>query len=103
MYSSTHSLTSALNGDEWSASRPGHFITGESVPGTHWIRGWVGPRSLPGLEPWSLARSLINALGFSLIYFHIINLLNILCALKYQLSLMCGTLKYKHIHCMFLG
>jgi hypothetical protein len=30
---------SALVGGEWSASRPGRF-----TPGTHWIRGWVGPR-----------------------------------------------------------
>jgi hypothetical protein len=29
-------LTSALAGDEWSASRPGR-----SNPGTHWGGGWV--------------------------------------------------------------
>jgi len=29
-------LTSALDGDEWSASRHGSF-----TPGTHWIGGWV--------------------------------------------------------------
>jgi hypothetical protein len=40
-YSSTHSLT-ALDGGEWSASRPGHFTSKERVPGTHWIGGWVG-------------------------------------------------------------
>jgi hypothetical protein len=33
-------LTSALVGGEWSASRPGRF-----TPGTHWIGGWVGPRT----------------------------------------------------------
>jgi hypothetical protein len=38
-YSSTHSLTSALDGGEWSASRPGCFTTRERAPGTHWIRG----------------------------------------------------------------
>jgi hypothetical protein len=27
-------LTSALVGGEWSASRPGHFTTGERAPGT---------------------------------------------------------------------
>jgi hypothetical protein len=27
MYSSTHSLTSALGGGQWSASRPGSFVT----------------------------------------------------------------------------
>jgi hypothetical protein len=30
-------LTSALDGGEWSASRPGRFISGEIAPGTHWI------------------------------------------------------------------
>jgi hypothetical protein len=43
-YSSTHSLTSALDGGEWSASRPGRFTPKERDPGTHWIPGWVGPR-----------------------------------------------------------
>jgi hypothetical protein len=45
MYSSTHSLTSALNGGEWSASCPGRFNPREGDPGTHWIGGWVGPRA----------------------------------------------------------
>jgi hypothetical protein len=43
-------------------SRPGRFIPGERARGTHWIGGWVGPRTglddvertqilaLPGLE-----------------------------------------------------
>jgi hypothetical protein len=46
MYSSTHSLTSALEGDEWSASRPGRFTPRERVPGTHWLGGWVGSRAV---------------------------------------------------------
>jgi hypothetical protein len=46
MYSSTHSLTSALGGGEWSASRPGRFAPRERAPGTHWIGGWVGPRAV---------------------------------------------------------
>jgi hypothetical protein len=46
MYSSTHSLTSALDGDEWSASRTGPFTPRERVPGTHWIEGWVGFRAV---------------------------------------------------------
>jgi hypothetical protein len=46
MYSSTPSLTSALDGREWSASRSGRFTPRERVPGTHWIRGWVGPRAV---------------------------------------------------------
>jgi hypothetical protein len=42
-------LTSALDGGEWSASRPGRI-----TPGIHWRRGWVGPKvdlSMPGIEP----------------------------------------------------
>jgi hypothetical protein len=46
IYSSTHSLTSALDGCEWSASRPGRFTPRERDPGTHWIGGWVGPRAV---------------------------------------------------------
>jgi hypothetical protein len=38
-------LTSALVGGEWSASRSGRFTPEESVPGAHWIEGWVGPRA----------------------------------------------------------
>jgi hypothetical protein len=38
-------LTSAQAGIEWSASRPGRFTPGERAPGTHWIGGWVDPRS----------------------------------------------------------
>jgi hypothetical protein len=45
-YSSTHSLTSALDGAEWSASRPGRFTPKERTLGTHWIGGWVGPRAV---------------------------------------------------------
>jgi hypothetical protein len=36
-----NSLTSALDGGEWSAPRPSHF-----TPSTHWIGGWVGPRAI---------------------------------------------------------
>jgi hypothetical protein len=46
MYSSTHSLTSALDGGEWLASRPRRFTPRERAPGTHWIGGWVGPRAV---------------------------------------------------------
>jgi hypothetical protein len=34
--------TSALDGDEWSVSRPGRFTPREISPGTHCIGGWVG-------------------------------------------------------------
>jgi hypothetical protein len=40
-YSATHSLTSALDGGEWSASRPGRFTPREGAPVTRWIGGWV--------------------------------------------------------------
>jgi hypothetical protein len=45
-FNHTHYLTSALDGDEWSASRPGRFTLKERAPGTHWIGGWVGPRAV---------------------------------------------------------
>jgi hypothetical protein len=45
-YSSTHSLTSALDGGEWLTSRPGRFTHRERATCTHWIRGWVGPRAI---------------------------------------------------------
>jgi len=38
-------LTSALNGGEWSASRPGCFTARERAAGTHQRGGWVGPRA----------------------------------------------------------
>jgi hypothetical protein len=38
-------LTWALVVVEWSASHPGRFIPREVVPGTHWIGGWMCPRS----------------------------------------------------------
>jgi len=44
--SSTHSLTSALDGGEWSASRPGRFTPRERAPFTHWIGGCVGHRDV---------------------------------------------------------
>jgi hypothetical protein len=45
-YSSYSSSTSALDGGEWSASRPGRALTpGERTLGTHGTGGWVGPRA----------------------------------------------------------
>jgi hypothetical protein len=38
-------LTWALVGGEWSASRPYRFIPRERAPGTHWIGGWVDPKT----------------------------------------------------------
>jgi hypothetical protein len=44
-YSSMHSLTSALDGDEWSALHPGRFTSREIVHVTHCIGGSVGLRA----------------------------------------------------------
>jgi hypothetical protein len=69
-YRSYSFLTLGLDGDQWSASRPGHALApGERTPGTHWTAGWVGPRAsldteargknllpLPGIEPQSPGR-----------------------------------------------
>jgi hypothetical protein len=40
------SLTSTLDGGEWSASRPGRFTSRERVPDTHWVGDWVGCRAV---------------------------------------------------------
>jgi hypothetical protein len=40
-------LITALDVGEQSASRPGRFIPGERVPGTHWIGGYVDPTAGP--------------------------------------------------------
>jgi hypothetical protein len=45
-YSFTHSLTSALDGGEWSVSRPCRFTPRERLPVAHWIGCWVGPRTV---------------------------------------------------------
>jgi hypothetical protein len=63
--SSTHSLASALDGGEWSASLPGCFITRERAPGTQWIGDRWAPEPFwtrwwrensqppPGIEPYN--------------------------------------------------
>jgi hypothetical protein len=38
-------LTSALDGGEWSASRPVRLTLRERAPSTHWIGDWVGSRA----------------------------------------------------------
>jgi hypothetical protein len=69
-YSSYSFTTSAVDGGEWSVSRPGRaFTPGERTPGTHWTGAWVDPRAglntedrgkillpLPGIEPLSPGR-----------------------------------------------
>jgi hypothetical protein len=45
-YSSYSFTTSALDGGEWSASRPDRALPpGERTPGTHCTGGWVGPQT----------------------------------------------------------
>jgi hypothetical protein len=39
-------LTSGLLGSEQLVSRPHSFTLGQMVPGSHWIKGWVGPKSV---------------------------------------------------------
>jgi hypothetical protein len=47
------SLTLALVGGEWTASRPGPFTSGERTRGSHLIRGRVGLRGgLNAVEKW---------------------------------------------------
>ena len=48
-FMSTLSLSSALGGGGWSASRPGRFTRGQT-PGTQCTRGWMGRRV--GMDGW---------------------------------------------------
>jgi hypothetical protein len=45
-YSSTHSLTWALGGGKWAASRTSRFTPRERSRGTHWIGSLVGSRAI---------------------------------------------------------
>jgi hypothetical protein len=45
-YSPRYSLTSALYWGERSASRPGRLTPKQRAPDSHWIGGWVGPRTV---------------------------------------------------------
>jgi hypothetical protein len=40
-----HTLTTALEGCEQLASRPGHLPPREKKTGSHWTGDWVGPRA----------------------------------------------------------
>jgi hypothetical protein len=63
MYSSTHSLTSALDEGEWSASPPGRFTPRERDLDTHWIGGLVGPRAVLDavvLEKFPINKKYVN-------------------------------------------
>jgi hypothetical protein len=50
-YSSYSFTTSALDGGEWSASRPAELYPRERTPGTHCTGGSVGPRAGLDTEP----------------------------------------------------
>jgi hypothetical protein len=50
-------LTSALAEGEWSATTHSRFTPGERASGTHWIGGWVHPRT--GLDNMEKRRFLI--------------------------------------------
>jgi hypothetical protein len=58
-YSSYSFLTSALNGGEWSASRPGRALPAGNDSRSHWIEGWVGLRA--GLTQGLKERSFVSA------------------------------------------
>jgi hypothetical protein len=61
-YSSYSFSTSALDGSEWSASRPGSaFTPGERTPGTHCTGGWVSPRA--GLDTEAIGKILCPRRG----------------------------------------
>jgi hypothetical protein len=74
-------LILALIRGEWSSSCTGSFIPEERVPDTHWIRGWMGPRTgmhdvgkrkfltLPGLELRPFPFPFCSKLLYSLLYF----------------------------------
>jgi hypothetical protein len=67
-------LTSALGRGEWLASLPNRLTPVERARSTHWVGGWVGPRSdlddverknslpLPGLELRPLGRTIPTVL-----------------------------------------
>jgi hypothetical protein len=57
MYRSTVFLTLALVGSEWSALCPCRSTPGERASITHWIGGWVGPRT--GLDDMEKLKFLI--------------------------------------------
>jgi hypothetical protein len=65
-YSSYSFWTSALDGGEWSASRPVRALApGERTPGTHWTGGWVGPRA--GLDTEDIGKILCLCRGSNLV------------------------------------
>jgi hypothetical protein len=60
-YGSTHFLTWALRGDEWSASRSGRFIPGVEPSDTYLVGDWVDRRV--GLDAVTKRKKPIIATG----------------------------------------
>jgi hypothetical protein len=65
MYSSYTITTSALDGGEWSASRPGNALhPGKHPTGTDCTGGWVGPNA--GLDTGVRGKDLLTLPGIEL-------------------------------------
>jgi hypothetical protein len=59
-------MISALDCGDRSDSRPGRFNPVKNTPGTHWIGGWVGPRTgLDAVEKRKAFPCLESKLGCS--------------------------------------
>jgi hypothetical protein len=59
-------LTSALDGGEWAASRPGRFILWERTHGIYQIGGWVDHRTGSEFMEKSLSSSVGIGMGYGL-------------------------------------
>jgi len=65
-------ITSAKDGDEWSASRPGRFIPGEKDPRPHWI-GILGAQSRSGQGKVKVKLSLCLTKYYAVYTYPVIN------------------------------
>jgi hypothetical protein len=54
-------LTSALDGGEWSASRPYRFNQEDRTTGPHWIEACAGPRA--GLDAMKMRKEFLTHAG----------------------------------------
>jgi hypothetical protein len=59
-------LTLGLNGDEWSVSHPSHLNPGKRASRTHWIGGWVGPRT--GLDVVTVLNTICTLHNINMIH-----------------------------------
>jgi hypothetical protein len=70
-------MTSALDGGEWSASRPDRFTPRKRASGTHWIGGWECLTKYHAIKKYHLlnqAPSHEDVLGSEIIVPSILNL-----------------------------